>query len=163
MDCTFTRVMFGLLVVILVGNAITLKNVSRSVAPRTDEEKREAIERTVSNPAVNGVYDPDVVVYATTQLQGIYGDMVNYPDRPVPVDEVLLYLTYLAEGSMSRPDAIDFCSRVRPLWSASHRIGDLLFGKEATQNQQDLFSRIDNAVGQKDKDGACQSTQEVST
>ncbi len=156
---------FVLIGIVLVGLALTGGSEDQS-RPRTNEEKQAVVEKSIADPN-HGVYDSEVVGYATAALQGLYGEMANFPAQPVPVDELLTYLTYLAEGSVSRPDQVDWCSRVMPLWAASHKIGDQLFGKEASVQQQDLFERIGSVSVQKADEHACQSgdgsKQQVST
>ena len=143
MDRIFTRVMFGLLVIILLGLVLDQSYGDHFAAPRTEAEKRGAIEKTVSGPAVHGIYDPDVVVYATTQLQGIFNESRNYPDWSVSLDDTLLYLVYLLDGSIQFPDKVNFCQRVLPMIQESWGLLDRqALNTQLTERQQTLLDRI---------------------
>ena len=174
MDRTFTRIMTGLLVVILIGLALDQGYGDHTVAPRTDEEKREAVERTVSGAAANGVYGTEVVVYATTQLQAIFNESRNYPEKSVSLDDTLLYLVYLLDGSIQFPDKVDFCQRVLPFIRESFQVLDRqVSSPKMAEEQQKLLDRIkrgyDDAEEKFKNDPACQPpptsdpAQQVST
>ncbi len=59
------------------------------------------------------------------------------------LDDTLLYLVYLLDGSLKDPTRVDFCQRVLPAIQESYKILDRqAFGTELSETQQDLLDRI---------------------
>lgn len=113
-----------------------------SVAPRTEVEKRAAIEKSVKDPA-HAVYDPEVVVFAN---QGYEDEVIN--GRFLHPDSLgLLYLTYLMEGSITGEAKVDFCLGALPKVMESYRLLDQLIEKRLnpTPEQSKLLERINSA------------------
>lgn len=119
-----------------------------------------------------GAYEAELVVYATTELQEIFS--ASRAEQSVSLDDTLLYLTYLLDGSLQEPAQVDFCQRVLPAIRQSFSVLDQqAFGEDLSERQQNLLARINGGYEQAQEefqnDPACQPpptaspAQQVST
>ncbi len=100
-------------------------------------------------------YDPEVVAYATSQLLAIFNHDWTWGRGSAGAQPMLLYLTYLSEGSVNAPDRVDYCSRVLPLLTLSHS-KQFQFLWTVLGNDNGLNSRIDQAVAKVGDQVDCQ-------